>query len=79
MPQVLSEGMFERRAAKDPVILILKRILWSFSDMCFSHDQATLALDAVIGGGGDQEGLFQPWHVLHSESLGLTQDHFQWW
>lgn len=48
VPQVLSEGMFERRAAKDPVILILKRILWSSSEICFSHDQATFALDVAF-------------------------------
>lgn len=54
MPQVLSEGMFERRAAKDPVILILKRILWSFSEICFSHDQVTFALDVAFIGGGEE-------------------------
>lgn len=55
MPQILSEGMFQRRAAKDPVILTLKRILWSFSEICFSDGQVTFALDLTFVGGGGEE------------------------
>lgn len=57
-----------------PIILTLKGILYSFSEICFSDVQITSALDLVfVGNGGekaheDQEDLFKP-------RVCLTQSH----